>query len=177
MFPLRYIVQMRGSPKQSPKRLFAIRPMRMTDAGGHRAHETLHRRGVAEWKLNVISGAIQWLSPARFRRLLTRSFMLKDFRSVFTLVLGAGLALPFAASAQQAQPPSSTTTSTTPDGTQTTTTTTSPMTKGELKAQRKQQKEQEKSAKDNAKASKDNAKAVKSQDKATDAQEKAQQPQ
>lgn len=49
-----------------------------------------------------------------------------------------------------------------------------PMTKDELKAQRKQQKSQEKAAKDNAKAAKAQEKSLKAQNKATDAAQEAQ---
>jgi hypothetical protein len=48
-----------------------------------------------------------------------------------------------------------------------------PMTKGEMKAQHKQQKLQQKSEKENAKAAKEQSKADKHQDKSTDAAEKA----
>lgn len=52
-----------------------------------------------------------------------------------------------------------------------------PMTKRDLKDQKKEQKYDEKSARENAKAQKDNTKALKHQDKSTDAAEKANSPQ
>jgi hypothetical protein len=76
-----------------------------------------------------------------------------------------------------------------PTETQSTTTTTSttstapppdasyPMTKQEMKAQRKQQKHEEKAAKARAKAAKADSKSTKEHDKATDEQEKAARPQ
>jgi len=102
---------------------------------------------------------------------------------VAPLFFAAALALPLAVSAQTpaGSVPVTSQTPVTPNGATTTTTTTStapaadaPLSKGELKSQRKQQKREEKSAKANAKAAKDNAKALKAQDKATDAVEKTQ---
>jgi len=52
-----------------------------------------------------------------------------------------------------------------------------PMTKSEIKAQRKRQKQEEKSARAHAKAEKDHSDALKQDNKSTDAAEKARAPQ
>lgn len=59
------------------------------------------------------------------------------------------------------------------DTVQTTGTTTAPMSKDEVKAQKKQQKKEEKAANAQAKAAKSQAKAKEASDKAIQAQEKA----
>ena len=98
-------------------------------------------------------------------------------------VLSALVALPLSLAAQtspaQPQPGTVPVTSQTPattNGPAPDAATGAPMTKSELKAQRKQQKNEEKSAKANAKAAKANEKSVKAQDKATNAAEKTQTP-
>jgi hypothetical protein len=100
------------------------------------------------------------------------------YRRIPTQLLAVGaLAFAIAASGEQV-PPVSQPLSAQASPTQVVTpaSTAPPMTKSEMKAQRKQQKHQEKSAKANAKAQKDQSKALKQQDKAVDEQEKAAKP-
>jgi hypothetical protein len=73
--------------------------------------------------------------------------------------------------AQQSEP---TPGSVTPPPAQSTQTDGAPLTKSEMKEQKKQQKHQEKAAKEQAKAQKSNADALKHADKAKDEQEKVQ---
>ncbi len=77
-------------------------------------------------------------------------------------------ALPLTTIAQETTPPPAPVSQTTLNNS-----TGTPMTKDELKAQRKAQKQQEKAASANAKAAKSQAKAKKDQDKALQDQEKA----
>jgi hypothetical protein len=87
---------------------------------------------------------------------------------VMQMRLAAGLAIGLAAApvmiAQEATPGQATTI---PPAT------TAPLSKSQMKEQRKQQKSQEKAAKEAAKAQKDSANALKHQNNATNAQEKA----
>ena len=84
------------------------------------------------------------------------------------VLMGSGLmAQQTTAAPQPAQAPSTT---------QPTDASAPPMSKGEMKDQRKQQKANEKAAKAQAKSAKSQAKAMKAQDKATDDTEKAQNP-
>jgi hypothetical protein len=112
-----------------------------------------------------------------------KEFMTSTQRiAVLSLALGVFATLAFALqSTPDSQPPvvSQTTTTTVPDSNPPV-----PMTKSEMKAQRRRQKLEEKSAsadakaqKSAAKAQKNNADALKQQNKSTDATEKANNPQ
>lgn len=97
--------------------------------------------------------------------------MLKDRLSRILVFSGAALLLqPVFAPvyAQQPQVPGTAITTTEPAA---------PLSKKELKAQRRQQKNQQKAADQEAKAQKDQADALKHQNKATDAAQKANAPQ
>lgn len=132
--------------------------------------------GGTEARVGVVgtSIAVEWRG---IEPVLQCNFALEKeyvMRAIYMAVLGAGLALPLAAGAQEQQTTTMSIPTQTTETTRTTTNMTQPMSKSEMKTQRNQQKMQENSAKNSSKAARERQKALQHQNKATNAAEKAQ---